>query len=508
MNAVSVRQDEVVAALLQPRTYASAGPVEHRETHISHVFLVEDRAYKLKKELVLPFVDYGTLDRRRFFCDEEIRLNRSFAPAVYVGVRAVVRTPEGLALGHENDPAAVEFVVEMHRFDEADTLAGLVNHGRADASALRRVGTAIARVHARAAHAPDRRGGEDHRRRVEADLEQLEDACAGGEATAAARAARAFVARAAAELDHRADHGLVREGHGDLRLEHILVRDVVELVDCVEFDPELRIADVAYDLAFAVMELHERGLPAHADELTAAYRAAGGDSGDDALLAGLAGCRALVRAKIAALRSSPRPGELDRFLGVARRLFWLARRPLTVIVCGPAGSGKTTLATGLARVSGLPHLSSDVVRKAQARVPPTAPLGASGYTAEASRAAYTELGRRARGLATRGGSIVDATFRRDPDRAAFAAAFADTPGARVVLRLDLPLELARERAARRAEGPARTSDAGPEQAVIQAAEFAPLAGWWLERCVTLDADVPLCSLADSAEAAVDRVLGA
>jgi aminoglycoside phosphotransferase family enzyme/predicted kinase len=506
MTAVAGRQAEVLAALRDPRTYGASGRVEHRETHISHVFLVEDRAYKLKKELTLPFLDYGSLERRHFFCREEVRLNRAFATAVYVGVRAVVRTPDGFALGPDGDADAVEYLVEMRRFDERDTLEGIVRSGRCDPAVLRRVGEAIARVHARAAPAPSHPGSELHRGRVEADVRQLELACAEGQADVATRAARAFVARAAPALDARAERGLVREGHGDLRLEHILVRDAVELVDCVEFDTCLRIADVAYDLAFAIMELHERELPSAARELTAGYRAAGGDPGDDRVLAGLAGCRALVRAKVAALRSPRRAGELERFLDVARRLFWLARGALTVFICGPAGVGKTTLAEDLARASGLPHLSSDVVRKAQAGLRPTARLDASGYSAEASRATYAELGHRARALAARGGSIVDATFRRQPDRTAFDTAFGDAPGARVVLRLELAPELARERAAQRAEGPAHASDAGPEQARIQAAEFLPLAGWWLACSATLDAGRTPAVLASSAEAAVDRVL--
>jgi aminoglycoside phosphotransferase family enzyme/predicted kinase len=506
MTAVAGRQAEVLAALRDPRTYGASGRVEHRETHISHVFLVEDRAYKLKKELTLPFLDYGTLEQRHVFCREEVRLNRFFAPTVYVGVRAVVRTPDGFALLPDGDPTAVEYLVEMRRFNESDTLDALVRDGRADGALLHRVGESIARSHARATPAQNQSGADLQRKRLEADLAQLEGACAEDETRSEARAARAFVARSALELDARAERGLVREGHGDLRLEHILVRDVVELVDCVEFDPELRLADVAYDLAFAVMELHERELPEAAHELAAAYRAGGGHPGDDELLAGFAACRAIVRAKVAALRSPRRPGELDRFLRVARRLFWLARGRLTVLVCGPAGVGKTTLATELARASGLPHLSSDVVRKAQAGLPPTAPLGASGYTDDASHSTYDELGRRARALGARGGSIVDATFRRESDRAAFEAAFADAPGAYLVLRLDLRPELARDRAAHRTAGPAQPSDAGPEQALTQAAAFEPLAGAWLRRSVTLDAAVSAHDLAESAEAAIDRVL--
>ena len=505
--APAVGQADVVAALRTSSVYGSTEPVEHRETHISHVFLVAGRAYKLKKELVLPFVDYGTLDRRHFFCREEIRLNRPLAPTVYVEVRAVVLTPDGFALGAEDDPGAVEYLVEMRRFDESCTLGAIVREGRVDELVLRNVGAAIARFHARAEQVARARGGELQRRRVEADLAQLERACSEHDAKAVAGHARAFVARAAAQLDERAERGLVRDGHGDLRLEHILVRDAIEFVDCVEFDIELRAADVAYDLAFAVMELHHEKLPERAQELTAAYRAAGGDPGDEFLVAGLAACRALVRAKVAALRSPLRPGELGQFLETAKRLFWLARGPVTVFVCGPAGSGKTTLASELARTSGLPHLSSDVVRKAMAGVAPTATIDKSGYSAAASRRTYAELGRRARAHAVDRGSIVDATFRFARDRTAFDATFEGAPGPRIVLRLDVPPDLAARRAACRAAGPRQPSDAGGEQALTQAVEFEPLAGWWLACSAMLDSGLEPRAVAELAEAAIDRALG-
>jgi hypothetical protein len=505
LAAVAARQEEVVATLLEPRFHSGA-PVEHRETHISHVFLVGDRAYKLKKALVLPFVDYGTLERRHFFCREEIRLNRPLAPTVYVGVRAVIRTQDSFTLGDEDDPRAAEYLVEMRRFNENATLDALVRSEAADESVLRRVGDALARLHRKARHVAVGHGSSLLQRRVDADLAQLAGVCTDHDTIVAASQARAFVARAGAELDARAGRGLVREGHGDLRLEHILVRDEVEVVDCVEFDRSLRVADVAYDLAFALMELHDQELPRRADELTAGYRSAGGDPGNDRTLAGLAGCRALVRAKVAALRSPPRPGELERLLRTARRLFWIARGPLTVIVCGPAGVGKTTLAAQLAKASGLHHLSSDVVRKALAGVSPTARLAASSYTSAAARATYAELGRRARERAAAGGSIVDATFRHRSDRASFDAVFADAPGARVVLRLEASAEQARERAVLRAAGSAQPSDAGPEQALVQAAEFEPLERWCLARSATVDASLPRHAVAELAESSIDRVL--
>jgi uncharacterized protein len=104
--------EALAAALARPEAYGAAGPVELRETHISWVFLVDDRAYKLKKPVVLPFVDYGTPERRRAMCDEEVRLNRRLAPGVYLGTKAVIATAEGVALAPAGAPDAIDHVVE------------------------------------------------------------------------------------------------------------------------------------------------------------------------------------------------------------------------------------------------------------------------------------------------------------------------------------------------------------------------------------------------------------
>ena len=493
-----------------PAFYGVAAPVGHVETLISHVFLAGNRAYKLKKKLVLPFVDYGTLARRRFYCNEEIRLNQPLAPRVYLGVRAVVETPDGLALADPSQEGALEYVVEMRRFSESETLLSHVSTGSADAALMRRVGAAAAAFHA---GAPRVRDAETFRDRIGEDLDQLRLVAAGAadatELKTVVAAARAFIERTNGELDGRSRDGLVREGHGDLRLEHVLVGERIEFVDRVEFDPALRTGDVAYDLAFAVMELHDRGAGALADELVAGYRAAGGDGGDHRLLCGLAACRALVRAKVAALRRPARPGELDRLLALARRLFWPARCPLTVVVCGPAATGKTALAGALARRSGLPHLSSDLVRKARAGAAPTERLTPSGYTDAASFAVYDELGRRAREQARAGhGSVVDATCRRASDRHAFDEAFGDVPGGFVVLRLAVPPAVANARARDRSADPHRVSDAGPEQAALQAQRFDPLDGRWLAAATQLDAERPVPELTFDAEAAVDLQLRA
>ena len=169
-RAPVVSAEDVRAALARPDFYpVRPDRVDVRETHISWVFLAGDRAYKLKKPLVLPFLDYGSAQRRREMCREEVRLNRRLAPDVYLGVRAVAASDEGPTLAAENDPRAVDYLVEMRRYDERRTLAAKLQRGeltRGEVVALARV---LARFHARATGRRGRRAGA--RRRAADDRE-------------------------------------------------------------------------------------------------------------------------------------------------------------------------------------------------------------------------------------------------------------------------------------------------------------------------------------------------
>ena len=291
-------------------------PVELRETHISWVLLKGDRAYKLKKPLRLPFLDYGSLERRHQLCREEVRLNRRLAPDVYRGVRALVPDSGGVRLAPEDAPGAVEYAVEMRRYDEDATLAP---------PARRRHG---GRGRGRGGRPPDRRLSRRRRpagrpragsRRVRGDAErELRDparaACGavadrrrgaarhgrarrspGRAAAASARRPRARRPRGPARRARRA-----RARDRDRRLR--------------EFDPGLREMDVGLDLAFLVMDLLRRDERLVA-KLVAAYRAAGGDPGDDALVAFFAAQRALIRAKVALVRA----GQVDGADAARRR---------------------------------------------------------------------------------------------------------------------------------------------------------------------------------------------
>jgi uncharacterized protein len=205
-------------------------------------------------------------------------------------------------------------------------------------------------------------------------------------------------------LDERARTGRVVDGHGDLRAEHVVLgAGSVTIVDRLEFDPHLRHVDVADDVAFLVMDLHALGASWAADLLLSAYRDAGGDPGDATLVAGFAVHRAQVRAKIAFLRAAQLGGAAAErrrssalhLLDVADRLAWSARGPMLLVVSGPPASGKSTLASALARAGDLTVLSSDALRRSELTVPADERAPEEAYTPAARRRIYAELGAQA-----------------------------------------------------------------------------------------------------------------
>lgn len=513
---------EIVEALTDPGFYPHRpAKVEVVETHVSWVFLAGDLVYKLKRPVRFPFLDYSTPERRRRMCEEEVRLGRRLAPSLYLGVRPIVRRDGGLALGRPGGADAVEHAVELRRFREERTLASMLARGESASAAVEGVARRLAAFHAKAEPAPGAFGPAHVMAtvtenfatmlRFAPDLGELELA-------AAHRFAVAFVHARRESIDARSSSGSVRDGHGDLRAEHVIVDDGIEVFDPIEFDPDLRRIDVAADLAFLVMDLAATGREDLARGLVEHYREAGGDCGDDRLLEFYAAYRAWVRAKVAMLRAdgltvgSPQRDaahdEAARLAALARRFAWRARGPLLLLVCGAAATGKTTLARVAANVAGLPLLSSDVIRKELAGLAPTDRAVDALYDEEMNLRTYAELGARAAGaLGAGGGAVVDATFRRRAHRDAFAGAAGGQSAAALYVECRMPESLAVERATRRLHDQSRVTDAGPELAGHQVREFEALDEVAAGRHLTLRSDQPLPAQIDELEAALDRRIG-
>jgi predicted kinase len=237
----------------------------------------------------------------------------------------------------------------------------------------------------------------------------------------------------------------------------------------------------------------------------AAYRDAGGDPGDDALVAFYAAYRAFVRAKLACLAGEDAPG----LVGVAERLRWRARLPLILVFCGVTGSGKSTVAERVAATSGLAVIGSDRVRKELSGTEPTARAAREHYGAEANRRTYDAMGTRAAAcLRGGGGAIVDATFRRREERDAFAAALDGAASPVIYVECRAPRHVLLARARAREADPERVSDATAAMVDHQLAEWEPLDELPAHVHAVLRTDRDVAGIADDLEALLDRRLAA
>jgi uncharacterized protein len=517
------RHPELVAAMLLPSFYPDQPPsVELRETHTSWVFLAGGLAYKVKKPVVFPFLDYGTAERRREMCREEVRLNRRLAPEIYLRVVGIAERGDHYAITSEDDPGAVEYAVEMRRVDEARSLAALAVRGELGPSDVRRVASTLARFHTEAPIAPSgARNVDSLVATLEENLTTLREAGAqvvgDPRLVAAERFTWSFLERRRSELEARARSGLVRDGHGDLRAEHVIApaRGPVYVYDCVEFDPALRRIDVGADFAFLVMDLARLDAEDLAFALTSDYREAGGDPGDERLVSFFASYRAWVRAKVAFLRARElaegdsrrdlQEAEARGLLRLGHRFAWRARGPLVLVVCGVAGSGKTTLAGKLAELSGWPHISSDLTRKRLAGVGATERGASELYSPALTARTYEELGRSARASLESGrGAIVDATFHRRDERAAFVRGLGEAPTPQLFVECQAPPEVLLVRAGRRAAEPERVSDADAAIVERQLAERDPLGDVPPEARAELLTEASPDELAAEVERLIDR----
>jgi len=460
-------QRDVVAFLSTPAAYGlTSGSIERIDTHISTVWLAGDRAYKLKRAVRFDYVDFSTVELRHVACDAEMRLNRRTAPNLYVAVRAVTRQPDGsLALDGPGD--AIDWLIEMKRFDQETLFDRLAEHGRLDIALMSPLASAIAHLHAGARIRTDHGGRAGMAWVVDGNAREFLERGGGvlNPALCARLAAetRTELCRHAARLDMRCRAGLVRECHGDLHMRNICLLDgAPTMFDGVEFNDDISCIDVLYDVAFALMDLWRRGLRAHANTLFNEYIGATGDVDALCLLPLFLSCRAAVRAKtsLTAAVQSPdtgRRGELERaaaeYLDLAS--VFLRSAPARLIAIGGfSGSGKSTLARGLApgvgAAPGALVVRSDLLRKSMMAVAPLTPLDDASYMPAVTRRVYEELTARALAALKAGHSVIaDAVFARQEDREAIAQAARAAGVPFLGLWLDAPPSMLAQRIADR-----------------------------------------------------------
>ncbi|HYP68830.1 MAG TPA: AAA family ATPase [Thiobacillaceae bacterium] len=425
-------QGKLIAALQDPACYEhhATAPIQHLETHISHLLLTGPFAYKIKKPINLGFLDFGTLEQRRFYCEEEVRLNRRLAPDDYLDVVAIRGSLTAPRINGEGP--VLDYAVKMRQFDPDATLDRLDDQGHLAVRHIDAIAAALSEFHAKADSAPtgSNWGSPEMIWAPQAqNLAQLASRTPSGEAQALLEALRTWLAgehaRLAHEFEQRRAHGFVRECHGDLHLGNMVWRDDELLIfDCIEFSPDLRWIDVMSELAFCYMDLLQRGHQDLAARFLNRYLERTGDYAGLTVLRYYAVYRAMVRAKVTYIRAR-QPGQAadeagrEELLGLAYlRLASALTRPSharLLITHGLSGSGKTTFSQGLIERLGAICLRSDIERKRLAGLEALARTGAGVeegiYGHDFSRRTYGHLAYLAERLLYAGWTVlVDATF--------------------------------------------------------------------------------------------------
>jgi len=497
----------MIQGLLRPDAYShETGTIRLVETHCAWVLLTGQYVYKVKKPVNFGFLDYSTLEKRHFFCTEEVRLNRRFAPDIYLGVVTITGTPAHPQL--DGDGKLLDYAVRMRQFPDNNLLSQLATRQALNTTHIDQLVQTLGNFHRNTDRAtPADKLGDPARAHhwVRENYRHIEPLLTSADQPDTVEPLRQWsedeYARLQDRLQARKDAGAIRECHGDLHLGNITLLDGrVTPFDCIEFNPELRWIDVFSEVAFLLMDLDDHGQTQFAHRFLNGYLQDSGDYPGLEVLRYYRVYRAMVRAKVAVLtrqQSATGSAEHTRASGEYRQYVKLAQgytmqdRTVMVITRGLSGSGKSTVARALCERSGMIQLRSDVERKRRAGLSATqssrSGTGGGLYSADRTADTYQHLGTLAKMVLGAGYSvIVDATFLQRAHRDHFRALAAATGTPFLVLECCAENSELERRILSRNAGRDDASEATLEVLHAQQAADEPLAGEELQSLLRVD----------------------
>jgi aminoglycoside phosphotransferase family enzyme/predicted kinase len=517
-----------VEALLLPSTYPhSVERVELIQTHISYVLLAGEYVYKVKKPVDMGFLDYTSLEKRKFYCEQEVQLNRRLCSDAYLGIVAI--TVENGTVSLDGKGEVVDYAVKMKRLPAERMMERLLERGTITSEMLERLTAKLATFHAEAEtseHIQSFGGLEAVAANWRENFDQTEPYIGQTISREQFERIRAYVDRFLVEdawlLENRVKDDRIRDCHGDLRSNAVCFEDGICVFDCIEFNDRFRYADTASDLAFLAMDIDFRGQPALSDEMVGLYLAQSLDTTLPLVLHFYKCYRAFVRGKVDGFQlDQPEiPAEQKAVAAEgARRYFALADEyasratpAIVIALVGVTGSGKSYLGNALASRLGAVVISSDVTRKTLAGLDPKRqqpePVDSGIYSPEMTDLTYAEMLLQAVSFLSRGKPVVlDASYLARQMRQR-AREFAERAGVRflaVECVADEPL--VRERLQRRRSAVWSPSDGRWEVYQAQLKRAEALSELPENSRLSLDGALPLAEQLDRVEAFVRRAAG-
>jgi aminoglycoside phosphotransferase family enzyme/predicted kinase len=474
---------KLIQQLLSPGIYPHpVTKIELVETHISWVILTGDYVYKLKKPVNFGFLDFSTLEKRKHYCNEELRLNKRLAPQIYLDTVAITGTQDTPEINGQGP--VLEFAVKMRQFRQQDQFDRLLSAGRLHKDDITALANTIAHFHQSGQSAtPDSTFGDpDHVfEPVKENFSQIGPLLELEQDRALlqkiATWSQTEFERCRATIAERKLQGFVRECHGDMHLRNIAkYHDAIVVFDCIEFNDNLRWIDVISEIAFIEMDLRDRDRRDYATILLNTYLQATGDYPAMVLMRYYLVYRAMVRAKVDCLRAHQEDigaeehhktmGEFRHYLDLADR-FTRPEKPFLLITSGLSGCGKTYVSDGLMEYLPFVRIRSDVERK---RLFGLAPEQASDsavdtgiYSPQASQKTYARLAKFARTmLGSQWSVLVDAAFLQQEQRQQFCQLASEMGLPFLILHFNAPETVLRERVMQRQQQKHDASEAGRE----------------------------------------------